>query len=192
MVREMMTARRGAWRHLFVPQRPFEQPMAAGVRTFGVLRDALIGPRPEAQLRLVGQADPRLGHEQYKSLLPLYSLRVAAGVFGAAEPVVPEGWIEVEGFGPLDERIFVAQVVGRSMEPTIHDGDYGVFRLRPEGSRNGRIVLVQYRGPVDPETGGASTVKRYRSEDYTPIVLTPESEVDVQVVAEWLGALGRT
>jgi len=98
------------------------------------------------------------------------------------------------------------------MEPTIRDGDYCVFRRKPEGSRQGKIVLVQYRGPADPETGGAYTVKRYTSRrvadgeggwrpaeitlsplnpDFEPIMLTPESEGDVVVIAEWIGVLGR-
>ena len=96
------------------------------------------------------------------------------------------------------------------MEPTIRDGDYLVFRARPEGTRQGRIVLVQYRGPADPDTGGAFAVKRYRSEkrrapdggwrharvklsptnpDYDPIVLTEEDAADVQVVAEFVTVL---
>lgn len=209
---KMTAARRGAWRYLFVPQRRFERALAAGVGAFAALADSLVRKRSDAQLRLLGDTDPRVEQEKYKSLLPLYSLKAAAGTFGSSEAVVPEGWIEVDGFGALDERMFVAKVVGRSMEPTIHDGEHGVFRLRPEGSRNGRVVLVQYRGPADPETGGSYTVKRYRSEkttshdgtwrqtrivlepinrDFAPIVLTPKAEGDVQVIAEWLGALGR-
>ena len=66
--------------------------------------------------------------------------------------------------GRLDERMFVCRAVGRSMEPTIRDGDYVVFRAKPVGTRQGKIVLAQYRGPADPDTGGAFTVKRYSSE----------------------------
>ncbi len=97
------------------------------------------------------------------------------------------------------------------MEPSIHDGDYCVFRAKPQGTRQGKIVLVQYQGPGDPETGGSFTVKRYRSErtgdqsgewkhtritlealnlDYDPIVLTPESEGEVEVIAEYISTLG--
>ena len=66
--------------------------------------------------------------------------------------------------GRLDEKMFVCRAVGRSMEPRIHDGDYVVFRAKPAGTRQGRIVLVQYRGAADPDTGGSYTVKRYSSE----------------------------
>ena len=34
--------------------------------------------------------------------------------------------------------------------------------------REGRVLLVQYRGESDPETGGAYTVKRYVSKDSDP------------------------
>ena len=68
------------------------------------------------------------------------------------------------GVGRLDERMFVCRALGRSMEPRIHDGDYVVFRAKPAGTRQGRIVLVQYRGAADPDTGGSYTVKRYSSE----------------------------
>lgn len=91
--------------------------------------------------------------------LPVYSLRAAAGKFGAGQEVTEEGWVKVGGIGRLDTSMFVARAVGRSMEPTIRDGDYLVFRANPVGSRQGKIVLVQYRGPEDPETGGAYTVK---------------------------------
>src|SRR5262249_28411670 len=149
---------------------------------------------------------------RFKSLLPVYSLKAAAGYFGKGESVELEGWIEADGVGRLDEHMFVARAVGRSMEPKIYEGDYCVFHAKPEGSRHGKIVLVQSRAPADPETGGAYTVNRYSSRgvtdregvyrhaeitlsplnpDFRPITLTPESEGDVVVVAEWIGVLGR-
>jgi hypothetical protein len=92
----------------------------------------------------------------------------------------------------------------------IRSGDFCVFRANPPGSRQGKIVLVQYRGAADPETGGAFTVKRYSSEksessdgawqherivleplnrDFQPILFTREAEGDVQVVAELVKVL---
>jgi len=148
--------------------------------------------------------------EWFKKLLPVYSLKAAAGYFGEGEPVEPEGWIEVDGFGKLDERMFVACAVGRSMEPKIQDGDYIVFRASPTGSRIGKIVLVQYHGPEDPETGGAYTVKKYQSEkvtdeegdwrhqriilsplnpEFSPIVLNEDQAGSVKVIAEYMGTL---
>lgn len=59
--------------------------------------------------------------------------------------------------------MFVAQVVGRSMLPQIPDGAWCLFRAPVEGTRQGKIVLVELRDAVDPETGGQYTVKRYDS-----------------------------
>jgi SOS-response transcriptional repressor LexA len=152
----------GQWRYLFVPQRKFEVAAAAGVKSLADLAGSLVVPRPGP--RLISLDDGRVKREAFKTLLPLYSLRAAAGYFGNGEAVEPEAWIEAEGLGPLDEQMFVARAVGRSMEPAIHDGDLLVFRANPVGTRQGKTVLAQYRGPADPETGGSFTVKRYSSE----------------------------
>jgi phage repressor protein C with HTH and peptisase S24 domain len=56
-------------------------------------------------------------------------------------------------------EMFVARIVGRSMEPRIPDGSLCVFRVFGAGSRQGRLVLVE-------QLGGANdryTVKRYKS-----------------------------
>ena len=185
----------------------------AGVQSLADLAAALVVPRPESQFRLISLDDARVNREAFKRLLPLYSLKAAAGYFGSGEAVEPEAWVEADSIGRVDEQMFVARAVGRSMEPTIRDGDYCVFRAKPEGTRQGKIVLVQYRGPADPDTGGAYTVKRYSSRsvadgeggwrhteialsplnpDFKAITLTPEAEGDVVVIAEWIGVLGRT
>jgi SOS-response transcriptional repressor LexA len=205
------SARYGTWRHLFAQQRRLERALGTGVKTFAKLVAALVGS-VEPQLPLLGADDPRVAAGRFKNLLPVYSLKAAAGYFGNAERVELEGWVEADGVGRIDEQMFVARAVGRSMEPKIYDGDYCVFRAKPEGSRQGKIVLVQYRGPADPETGGAYTVKRYSSRvvaereggwrhaeitlsplnpDFRPITLTPEAEGDVAVIAESVGVLGR-
>jgi uncharacterized protein len=53
---------------------------------------------------------------------------------------------EADGFGTMDERMFVCRAVDRSMEPTVRDGDYIVLRANPVGTRQGKIVLAQYQG----------------------------------------------
>ena len=161
--------------------------------------------KPETEIVPIEQANPYVTH------LPVFSLKAAAGCFGDGEPVDPEGWMKVDGAGKLDDQMFIAKVVGRSMEPRIHDGDYCIFRAKPSGTRQGKILLVQYQGPADPETGGAYTVKRYSSEkvsspdgtwrhakitlsplnlEFEPIILTTEVEDDIQVIAELIGPCG--
>ena len=208
----MSGTRYGTWRYLFVQQRKFEKALAAGVSTFSDLTETLVRAKPEPQLRLIPINDERVPNDAFKTLLPVYSLKAAAGYFGRGEVVEPEGWVDAGSVGVLDDRMFIARAVGRSMEPRIHDGDFCVFRAKPVGSRKGKIVLAQYRGPADPETGGSFTVKKYTSEkiadaesdwrhtrvtlsplnpEYQPIVLTPGSEDDVQIVAEFSGVLGQ-
>lgn len=92
--------------------------------------------------------------------LPRYSLAVAAGKFLENHEVTEEGWEEVpSGLHPTP-AMFVARIAGRSMEPRIPDGSLCVFRAGVTGSREGRLVLVEYLG------GGSNdrhTVKRYHS-----------------------------
>jgi len=209
----MSATRYGQWRYLFVQQQKLGAALAASVRTLADLSDALVRARAEPQMSLISIEDERVKREAFKSLLPIYTLKAAAGYFGNGEAVEPEGWVEAGGVGRIDERMFVCRAVGRSMEPTIRDGDYLVFRAKPAGTRQGKIVLAQYRGPADPDTGGAFTVKRYSSEkeaddqagwrhtrvtlsptnpEYSPIILSERDAGSVQILAEIVTVLRST
>lgn len=149
---------------------------------------------------------PHVAKGAYKTLLPVYSLPAVAGPLETGRAVEPLGWLEVNAPQPLTRDLFVAQVRGHSMEPKIDDGDYVVFRHRPAGPRQGKIVLAEYRGPADPDTGGSYTVKAYSSvrvpslpgkefqsqvllsplnQDYEPIQLRPDDE-GFRIVAEYV------
>lgn len=93
--------------------------------------------------------------------LPRYSLAVAAGRFLDNQEVTEEGWEEAPEDLKLTPDMFVARVVGRSMEPRIPDGSLCVFRAGVVGSRQGRLVLVEALGHGNNDH---YTVKRYRSE----------------------------
>lgn len=98
--------------------------------------------------------------------LPLYHLRAAAGKFGEEMDGNQEGWVrvapEVQARGAeLGQDLFVARVVGRSMEPLIADGSLCVFRAGVTGSRAGRRLLVEELGATD--AASRYTVKRYTS-----------------------------
>jgi SOS-response transcriptional repressor LexA len=106
--------------------------------------------------------------------------------------------------------MFLAQVVGKSMEPAIPDGSYCLFAAPVEGSRQGKTVLVQMRDAIDPETGERYTVKRYESvkstsddtrrqekitlkptnPEFAPIELTDADGESLQVIAEFIEVLG--
>ena len=111
--------------------------------------------------------------------LPRYSLAVAAGAFLENSVVTEEAWEEAPGDLRLTPEMFVARIVGHSMEPEIPDGSLCVFRRGVTGSRQGKCVLVE-------DTGSANdryTVKVYRSKksqrsddetwDHTSITLEP-------------------
>jgi phage repressor protein C with HTH and peptisase S24 domain len=123
---------------------------------------------------------------------------------------VPEelGWTEVPGVA-VKPGMFVARVTGTSMEPLIPDGSWCLFRPCPAGSREGRIVLVQFASLGAGENGGRFAVKKYHSEKtvtadgwrhdriqllplnpaFKPITLEPEDAVDVVVVAEMMNVV---
>src|SRR5680860_122050 len=147
--------------------------------------------------------------DKYKTCVPLFSLQAAAGAVGEVQMVEPDGWVQPNVRRQLGPGMFVAQVVGESMAPAVPDGAWCLFRAPVEGSRNGKIVLVQLRDAVDPETGERYTVKRYESQkvekgdtwrheritlkpvnpDFDPIVLTGDDEGELQVVAQLVEVL---
>ena len=151
--------------------------------------------------------------ERFKTCVPLVPLRAAAGGFGDPQnPGLDEWeWVEVDAGRPLREGMFVAQVVGHSMEPRIPDGSYCLFTSPVTGSRRGRIVLAELLDAVDSETGERYTVKRYESSkaadgdagwrhvrvtlqplnpDFDPIEIDVDDEAAVSVVAEFLEVVG--
>ena len=161
-----------------------------------------------AGLRLVeGRPEDR-----YVTCVPFVPLRVAAGAFGDPQHIEDDGfeWAAVDSRHRLRPGMFVAQVVGQSMEPAVPDGAYGLFRAPVEGTRQGKTVLVQLRDAIDPETGERYTLKRYESKkvrdgdswrhteitlkpinpEFEPIVLTHADEGEVAVVAELVEVVG--
>jgi SOS-response transcriptional repressor LexA len=97
----------------------------------------------------------------FRTHLPRYTLRVAAGKFLENEEVAEEGWEETPADLRLTPDMFVAHIAGHSMEPQIPDGSLAVFRAGVAGSRQGRLVLVENLGGSGTNR---YTVKRYRSE----------------------------
>jgi SOS-response transcriptional repressor LexA len=176
----------------------------------GQAHGALPGPIP-FRPRLVKPA-PK---ERYVTCVPLVPLKAAAGAFSAPQHIEDEGWewTAVDSKHRLHSGMFVAQVVGKSMEPVIPDGAYCLFAAPVTGTRQGKIVLVQLRDATDPETGERYTVKRYESQktkdadswrhtmitlkpvnpDFQPIALSGAEQGQLQVVAELIEVLsGKT
>ncbi|MBU0756309.1 MAG: DUF1998 domain-containing protein, partial [Planctomycetes bacterium] len=148
--------------------------------------------------------------DRFKSCVPIFSLKAAAGSFSEGQVPEPEGWASFETRRKFTTDMFVAQVVGKSMEPRIPDGSWCLFTRQVAGSRNGRILIVQHRDIADPETGGSYTIKEYRrppqdvgeenalsgtiqlmpaNNDFEPIII--ENDLDeIRVVGELLDVIG--
>lgn len=144
--------------------------------------------------------------------VPLVDLRFAAGAFSEAQSLEDgaDEWVLLPDWVRPQPGLFVAQVVGESMNRRIPNGAWCLFRAHPAGTREGKVVVAQHRSIADPETGGRYTVKLYSSEKaaaqdggwqhrritlrpdsdrpgYQPIVIeVDEEEQAVSVVAELL------
>jgi type I restriction enzyme R subunit len=163
--------------------------------------------------------------EPFVNAVPMYDLKVAAGRFSSEQVVdeVPQhgevedpanyDWVTFDARSRPARGLFVAQVVGESMNTRIPNGAYCVWRLSPAGSRQGKVVLAQHRDINDHELGGHYTVKVYESvkehfddgtwrhkritlkpsssdPSFQPIVFEDIEEGELQIVAELVEVLG--
>lgn len=97
---------------------------------------------------------------------PVVDLRFAAGAFSDTQALEDSAdeWVALPDWVRPQPGLFVAQVVGESMNRRIPNGSWCLFRANPAGTRQGKVVVVQHRSIADPETGGRYTVKLYTSE----------------------------
>jgi superfamily II DNA or RNA helicase/diadenosine tetraphosphate (Ap4A) HIT family hydrolase/HKD family nuclease/SOS-response transcriptional repressor LexA len=146
--------------------------------------------------------------DKFTRLVPVYSLEAAAGLWGPESSPEEIGWAEAPA-EIIKPGMFIARVRGRSMEPKIKDGSWNLFRRCQPGSRNGKIVLVQFNSMGDPENCGRFTVKKYHSAktvtqdtwqhdriellplnpDYDPIPVAPHEGHEIVVVGEWVASI---
>ncbi len=118
---------------------------------------------------------------------PVVDLRFAAGSFSDVQTLEERAtdWVALPDWIRPQPDLFVAQVVGESMNRRIPNGAWCLFRGNPGGTRQGKVVVVQHRSIADPDTGGRYTVKLYASEKITAddggwiherITLRPDSD----------------
>lgn len=191
------------------------------VQNIMVAPQELIGAFPGLTLRILNAKDVK----PYQNSVPIYDLAIAAGQFSGSQEVneVPKDgdigaieqhdWVELpEAFRP-QPGLFVAKVVGESMNRRIPNGSWCLFKLAAGGTRQGKVVLVQHRDIDDVDTGGHYTIKVYESEKtshddggwqhkriilkpettapgYGPIVLTGAEAGELKVIAELVAVLG--
>ncbi len=127
-------------------------------------RRATRGPSPS--LRIVDVPDVR----PYAPHVPIVPLQIAAGAFSSSQDADPREWqwAEWPGRESVGNGMFIAQVIGESMNRRIPNGTWCLWRSRPMGSLLGRVVLAEHRDIDDPEHGGRYTVKVYAAETRDP------------------------
>jgi len=146
---------------------------------------------------------------KFVEYLPVYDVQAVATSF--KDQTIPEviGWKPMDG-RKIHKEMFIAQVVGKSMEPKIKDASWCLFRFEKGGTRNGLIVLAESKRIKDTETGQSFTIKWYHSEkgyldedqffhkkiilspdnkDFKDIVIENVSGNDFRIVAEWVEVL---
>lgn len=150
---------------------------------------------------------------RFREAVPVYDLEAACGAFSNGQAPECVGWTKPKTDRRLHSAMFVAKVAGRSMEPAIPDGSWGLFRSFALGAApvpsalDGRRVVVELRDAADPETGGRYTLKRLKvakwgadgaveavslrpdNPDFGAIPLTAESG-NLRIVAEFLEVVG--
>ena len=153
--------------------------------------------------------------DYFKTCVPMTSFRSLAAHLESDQMSLDElvsaahAWVTWDGHPPFQEGMFVSKIMGRTMEPDIPDGAYGLFGPLTTGSRDGKRLLVYHnaiRGK-DAVTGDAYTFRSYHSEKaidgsegwrhtkvtlrasnpaFEPIVFTAMDESDVWVMGEFV------
>ena len=154
--------------------------------------------------------------ERYLTCLPLLPLKAAAGFFSESHAGVESdvAWVEINGRTRPSAGLFVAQVIGESMNRRIPNGAWCVWRANPAGTRQGSVVIAEHPDINDADLVGRYTVKVYESEKigdddgswrHARVILKPDStdpsferivleqlnEGDLVIVAELVEVLGK-
>ncbi len=85
------------------------------------------GSQPPPSLTYSVRPEPK-AVDKFETRLPVYDLATVANVSSESDMPDPTGWMKVRLSRRLDQRMFVAKVVGSSMQPGIPGESWGVFR----------------------------------------------------------------
>jgi hypothetical protein len=210
---------REPWHYIvLIENKPEQREDLAWWESQGVLRIEDLLRRHESlplypdevasKVRIVDAVTP---DEEYRVALPVLDLGVKAGPLPAARVATPAAWAVLTGVRTLDERMFVAKVEGKSMEPQVPAGSWGLFRgldeaagaaialdrrrvlveVREQESANeGRYVLKRLLVTKRRDDGGVEEVElRSDNRAFSPIVLRA-GDAEIAVRAEFLEVLG--
>ncbi len=170
----------------------FKSRLAKGhsAKSAEVRADASVGVqrKEDASVVLPFKRVERKKARPYVNAVPLVDMKFAAGAFGGTQfnSLDHDEWaILPRSFRPR-KGLFIAQVIGESMNRRISNGAWCLFQSDPTGTRNGKVVVAQHRNIHDPDTGGSYTVKLYHSKKehrddgswrHLEIRLRPDSDV---------------
>lgn len=179
----------------------------------------------ESSITSVGNVEPinkiipfkrldRHAVKPYVNAVPLIDLKFAAGTFGDAQAIAEDEatWVALPDIFRPKQGLFVAQVIGESMNRRIPNGAWCLFSMHPYGTRQGKVVVAQHRSIHDPDLGGSYTIKLYRSEkvaapsgewthsritlmpdstdaSYTDLEFRPDAAESLSIVAELIAVL---
>ncbi|WP_343693890.1 DNA/RNA helicase domain-containing protein [Chitinophaga sp.] len=107
---------------------------------------------------------PSLHEKNDQFTVPFYNLTAAAGSFSEQQRIKPLGYLPLPKGHSSSKDVFACTVRGESMNQIIPNGATCLFREYKGGSREGKIVLVQYAELQDDfDMGAGYTVKKYES-----------------------------
>jgi transcriptional regulator with XRE-family HTH domain len=123
--------------------------------------------------------------------VPVLHLEAAAGYVRHGRHADVVGWTLLR---TDDERPFVAQVMGHSMEPLIPDGSWCLFRGSVVDVGVGRFLLMEHRAKDGLCTHSIKRVTRTGqrlvldsiNRAYPAVTLDPGVELEWRVLGEWL------
>lgn len=125
----------------------------------------LAGVAPEAKPFQIVDATREM---HWKTCIPAVPLRVAAGGFSAEADSLFDGgsvdWATWDTMPTPQEGMFIARVMGSSMEPKVPAGSWCLFKPYAGGSRDGRLLVVSHQSISEAGFPIGLTLKRYRSE----------------------------
>ena len=169
-----------------------ETPKTSSIYPFPILTEEEAATRPNA--------------------VPIFDIKIAAGNFSKEQWLQDCQYAELPDHFSAKPGFFIAQVVGESMNRRIPNGSWCLFREVSDGSRNGKVVIVQSRDIQDPDTGGQYTVKIYRSEkietedtwshrlirlepdsmdsNFKPLTFASDTTKGLRVIGEFVGIIG--
>lgn len=165
---------------------------------------------PKADMKVVHRNPTFDVEKKLRNPIPLYNFYAAAGTF--SEMQFEKEYELIEGpENSANKEYFACRIVGESMNRVIPNGSICLFKPYKGGSRNGKILLIEYRDLQDPDFNSAFTIKTYLSEkgisedtwEHTSITLrsnsydssykdmkfTNENAEGLRVVGEFVGIL---